>query len=119
MSKYDFIKVGQVVYWCDPERLSSGEYKIALVPDEEITDDSIILIASDKSEAEVLPSELIQVNTATASIYITVRLDVTNAKGIKITDDDIQEIVSEIKYSFGNVGDFEIESEICAINEEY
>lgn len=115
MSKYDFIKVGQTIFWNDPEKLSSGEYKVALVSDENITDDSIILITSDTSEAEVLPSELIQVNTVIT--YITVRLDITNIKGPEITDNDIQQIISETKYSFGNVGDFEIESEICGINE--
>ncbi|MEG0647109.1 MAG: hypothetical protein RR471_08060 [Bacteroides sp.] len=53
---------------------------------------------------------------ATATTYITVRLDIDNDKVDEITDDDIEEIVSETKYNFGNVGDFEIESEICGIN---
>ena len=57
MSKYDFIKKGNIVYWNDPEGISDGEYKVISVP-EEIEDDSIILIASDSSEAEVFPAEL-------------------------------------------------------------
>lgn len=57
MKKYNFIKVGNVVYWNDPENITSGEYEVVSVP-EEIEDDSIILIASDSSEAEVFPTEL-------------------------------------------------------------
>lgn len=57
MSKYNFIKVGNTVYWHDPEGISSGEYEVILVP-EEMEDDSIILIASESSEAEVFPTEL-------------------------------------------------------------
>ena len=43
MSNYDFIKAGSKVFWHDPE---------------EIEEDSIILIASDYSEAEVFAAEL-------------------------------------------------------------
>lgn len=57
MNKYDFIKVDNTVYWCDPESVSDGEYKVISVP-EEIEDDSIIFIASDFSEAEVFPVKL-------------------------------------------------------------
>ena len=53
MGKYDFIKKGATVYWHDPD----GEYEIISAP-EEIEEDSIILIASDCSEAEVFPTEL-------------------------------------------------------------
>lgn len=56
-TNYDFIKVGVTVYWRDPEGISNGEYKVISVP-EEIEDDSIIIIASDFSEAEVFASEL-------------------------------------------------------------
>lgn len=55
---------------------------------------------------------------ATKAIYITVRLDIENDKAAQITNDDVQEIVSEIEYSFGNVGDFKItDTEICGIND--
>lgn len=58
MSKYDFIKNGNTLYWNDPNNGEfSGAYKVISVP-EEIDEDSIILIASDHSEAEVFPSEL-------------------------------------------------------------
>lgn len=54
---------------------------------------------------------------ATKTFYITVRLDVENDKINEITEEDIQEIVSEIDHNFGNVGDFKVESEICGIND--
>ena len=58
MGKYDFIKTGNLLYWNDPDNgISSGGYKVISVP-EEVYEDSIILIASDHSEAEVLASEL-------------------------------------------------------------
>lgn len=56
-SKYNFIKKGNIVFWHDPEGISDGEYEVISVP-EEIEDDSIILIASKSSEAEVFPTEL-------------------------------------------------------------
>ena len=50
--------MGATVYWHDPDGgLSDGEYEIISAP-EEIEEDSIILIASDCSEAEVFPTEL-------------------------------------------------------------
>lgn len=57
MNSYNFIKEGSIVYWYDPEGISDGEYEVVSVP-EIIEDDSIILIASDYSEAEVYPKEL-------------------------------------------------------------
>lgn len=60
MNRYYFIKKGNTVYWRDPEGISDGEYKVISVP-EEIEDESIILIASESSEAEVLPTELCSV----------------------------------------------------------
>lgn len=58
MSKYDFIKNGNILYWNDPDNgKASGAYKVISAP-KEIDEDSIILIASDHSEAEVFPSEL-------------------------------------------------------------
>lgn len=50
MSNYDFIKIGNKVFWHDPDGgLSDGVYQVVDVP-EEIEEDSIILIASDYSE---------------------------------------------------------------------
>lgn len=58
MNDYDFIKEGAMVFWHDPDcGLSDGVYEVISAP-EEIEDDSIILIASDYSEAEVFPTEL-------------------------------------------------------------
>lgn len=58
MSKYDFIKNDNILYWHDPDNgAASGTYKVISAP-EEIDEDSIILIASDHSEAGVFPSEL-------------------------------------------------------------
>ena len=51
MSNYNFIKAGSKVFWHDPDGgLSDGVYQIE--------EDSIILIASDYSEAEVFAAEL-------------------------------------------------------------
>lgn len=54
---------------------------------------------------------------ANRTVYITVRLDITNDKVETITDEDVQEVINETDYTFGNVGDFEIETEICGQNE--
>ena len=63
MSKYDFIKQGNLLYWHDPDNgLSDGAYRVVSAP-EEIEEDSIILIATDSSEAEVLASELSPIST--------------------------------------------------------
>ena len=58
MNKYDFIKNGNLLYWNDPDNgKSSGDYKVIFAP-EKVYENSIILIASDYSEAEVSASEL-------------------------------------------------------------
>ena len=58
MSKYGFIKNGNTLYWNDPDNgKASGAYKVISAP-EDIDEDSIILIASGHSEAEVFPTEL-------------------------------------------------------------
>lgn len=54
---------------------------------------------------------------ASTTIYITVRLDIDNPNKDVITADDVQEIVSEIDYQFKNYEDYEVESEICGIND--
>lgn len=62
MGKYDFIKPGNLLHWQDPDNgLSSGVFKVVSIP-EKIDDDSVILIASDTSEAEVFPSELLPID---------------------------------------------------------
>lgn len=63
MSKYDFIKQGNLLYWHDPDHgLSDGAYRVVSTP-ENIEEDSIILIATAFSEAEVPASELSPIST--------------------------------------------------------
>ena len=63
MGKYDFIKTGNLLYWHAPDNgLSDGAYQIISTP-ENIDDDSVILISSGTSEAEVFPSELSPIST--------------------------------------------------------
>lgn len=53
---------------------------------------------------------------ATRTEYITVRLDISNPKVAEITDEDINDVISETDYRFNAVGDFQIETEICGRN---
>lgn len=58
MSKYDFIKQGNLLYWNTPDNeKSERECKIISTP-EKVDSDSIILIATGSSEIEVLASKL-------------------------------------------------------------
>ncbi len=54
---------------------------------------------------------------ASRTIYLTVRLDLYNPKVSEITDEDVEEIVSNVNYEFEKYKDFEIESVICGMNE--
>lgn len=55
---------------------------------------------------------------ATKTVYITVRLDIENDKVSEITDEDVQEVITETDYSFGDVAGFKItDTEICGIND--
>lgn len=66
MGKYDFIKNGNLLFWNDPDNgNSNGAYRVVSAP-ENIEDDSIILIAANGSEAEVLPTELSPISTNTS-----------------------------------------------------
>lgn len=59
---YDFVKVGNQVYWEDPDHgFSSGYYKVASINDgnEPWDLDTIILIVNEHSEAEVPLRELL------------------------------------------------------------
>lgn len=50
------------------------------------------------------------------TVYITVRLDVESNHNL--TDEDVQELISETDYSFSDVGDIKItNTEICGIND--
>ena len=55
---------------------------------------------------------------ATRTIYLTVRLDIDNPKADEITDEEVDEIISEVDYEFKNYGDYEIDTEICGKNDE-
>lgn len=54
---------------------------------------------------------------ATRTIHLTVRLDIDNPKVEEITDEDIEDIVSEIDYEFKKYEDYAIETEICGRND--
>ena len=56
---------------------------------------------------------------ATKTVYITVRIDIDNPNLDEITDEDVNDVVSETDYRFNNVGDFTLETEICGLNEEF
>lgn len=63
MNNYDFIEIGGMVWWDDPADETSGIYEVVDIhcpEDEGIEDDTVILIASDYSEAEVFARELSQ-----------------------------------------------------------
>ena len=63
MEKYDFIKNGNLLYWNAPYNgESDGAYRVISAP-EKVDSDSIILIASGTSEAEVFASELSPIST--------------------------------------------------------
>ena len=50
------------------------------------------------------------------TVYITVRLDIYNPDYTETSEQDLQDIIFEMDYNFSHEG-FEIESEICGINE--
>ena len=49
-------------------------------------------------------------------VYIVVRLDINNSNLDEITDDDVQEVLENVDYSFKDYEDYSIESEICELN---
>lgn len=55
---------------------------------------------------------------ATRTVYITVRLDIDNSQTGVITDEDVNNILSEMDYDFtAPAGDFIIyDTEICGTN---
>lgn len=56
---------------------------------------------------------------ATRTVYITVRLDIDNSQTGVITDEDVNNILSEMDYDFtAPAGDFIIyDTEICGTND--
>ena len=55
---------------------------------------------------------------ASKTIYLTVRLDIYNPNTEEITEEDVDEIVSEVDYEFKNYNEYEIDTEICGRNDE-
>ena len=55
---------------------------------------------------------------ASRTVYLTVRVDLYNPNVNEITDDDVEEVISEIDYEFKNYQDYEVETEICGQNYE-
>ena len=55
---------------------------------------------------------------ANRAVYITVRLDIDNPNLDEITDDDVQEVLENVDYSFKNYEDYSIETEICGLNDQ-
>ena len=53
---------------------------------------------------------------ATRTVCITVRIDIDNPNLNEITDEDVDDIISEADYHFNNVGEFSLETEICGQN---
>lgn len=54
---------------------------------------------------------------ANRAVYIIVRLDIDNPNLDEITDDDVQEVLENVDYSFKNYEDYSIETEICGLND--
>lgn len=48
---------------------------------------------------------------ASKTIYLTVRLDIYNPNTEEITEEDVDEIVSEVDYEFKNYKEYEIDTE--------
>ncbi len=54
---------------------------------------------------------------ASKTIYLTVRVDIFNPNVEEITDDEAQDVVSNLDYEFHNYKDYEMQTEICGIND--
>lgn len=54
---------------------------------------------------------------ALKTIYITVRLDIYHPNVKEITDDEVEELISELDCECRNDKGYEIETEICGRND--
>ena len=54
---------------------------------------------------------------AEKTIYFTVRMDIFNPNKDEITDEDVNEVISEVDYEFKNFDGYEFETEISGLNE--
>ena len=53
---------------------------------------------------------------AEKTIYFTVRMDIFNPNKDEITDEDVNEVISEVDYEFKAVDDYQIDTEMCGVN---
>jgi len=54
---------------------------------------------------------------ANKTVYLTVRVTISNPTKKVITDEDANEVISEVDYQFNTVGDWELDTEICGISD--
>ena len=54
---------------------------------------------------------------ASKTVYLTVRVNIYNPNVEEITDDDAQNVVSNLDYEFQYYKDYEMQTEICGIND--
>ena len=54
---------------------------------------------------------------ASKTIYLTVRVDIFNPNVVEITDDEVQDVGSNLDYELQNYKDCEMQTEICGIND--
>jgi len=54
---------------------------------------------------------------ASKTIYLTVRVDIFNPNAEEITDEEAEYVVSNLDYEFQNYEEYEIQTEICGIND--
>ena len=54
---------------------------------------------------------------ASKTIYLSVRVDIFNTNLEEITDDEAQDVVSNLDYEFQNYKDYEMQTEIFGIND--
>lgn len=54
---------------------------------------------------------------ASKTVYLTVRVDIYNPNVEEITDDEVQDVVSNLDYEFQNYKYYEIQTEFCGIND--
>lgn len=55
---------------------------------------------------------------AKKTTYILVRLNISNPNTDEITNEQVDDIISEIDYEFKNYGDYKIDTEICGKDDD-
>lgn len=49
-------------------------------------------------------------------VYVTVKMKINNPNKDVITEEDVEEVISNTDYSFGDVDDFHVDTEIVDYN---